>query len=278
MKPLEITSIQRGCVYDGEGVRTTIFLKGCPFSCPWCCNPETLYKNRDFFIDDNKCLKLKQIESVLCKECERDNGQRSIKYCPFGVYACTTQTYKDPLILAQQVLCDKRLFAYSNGGITFSGGEPLMQTSSLLPLLEILAKERISCALETTLYTKDKQTIESLITYIDEWIVDLKLQKENFREDYLSTLQKNLSILRKFNKKVHFRLVYIGTLNLKEVIYQLDILRVNRLELIKCHNLSQSKYKKLGLDFTDFTPDNKQYEAFTIALIQNGIQVNQLKL
>lgn len=52
MKQLEVTAIQRGCVYDGMGVRTTVFLKGCPFSCPWCCNPETLYSSPLFFIDN----------------------------------------------------------------------------------------------------------------------------------------------------------------------------------------------------------------------------------
>ena len=91
MKQLEVTAIQRGCVYDGMGVRTTVFLKGCPFSCPWCCNPETLYSSPLFFIDNQKCIKEKGLSSSLCRKCIRNGGFDTLECCPFGVSEATSR-------------------------------------------------------------------------------------------------------------------------------------------------------------------------------------------
>lgn len=75
MKSLEVTNIQRGCVYDGPGVRTTVFLKGCSLCCPWCCNPETITREDAFYIDNSKCLKYQGISSSICNACEKYGGE-----------------------------------------------------------------------------------------------------------------------------------------------------------------------------------------------------------
>lgn len=278
MKALKITSIQRGCVYDGHGVRTTIFLKGCPFSCPWCCNPETQNGSGNFFVDDGKCLHLTGISSPLCDGCERNGGQRPLSLCPVGVCVPTTLAAMNVKKLAHDVLQDKSLFFSSGGGITLSGGEPLLQTKDLIPFLDIIKQEGVSIAMETTLYDKDKNRVRSLLPLIDEWIVDLKLQKENYRKNYLDIMRRNLEILRSNAKDIRFRLVYVESLKIEETLKALTFLNVNTLELIKCHDLSQSKYQKLGLDFKDYTPSEETYRNFLEALNANNVKTTRLSV
>lgn len=278
MNRLEITSIQRGCVYDGQGVRTTIFLKGCPFACPWCCNPETLNSSRSYFIDDEKCLLLHNIPSSLCRNCERNGGNTPVSTCPFGVYTPTSENISDVKELAEEVLKDKGLFAISGGGVTLSGGDPLLHADALIPFLKILSKENISCAVETTLYFKDCNRIRMLAPFIDEWIIDLKLQKENYRKDYLKMITNNLAVLHSFGKRIRFRLVYIESIDAKETVRNLISLGVTSLELIKCHGLSRSKYVKLNIPFIDYTPKEEAYLNFIERLSHTDIKVKSLKI
>lgn len=133
MRSLNITSIQRGCLYDGPGVRTTVFLRGCILKCPWCCNPETIFLENDFFLDNSKCLKIKHINSSLCDNCERYGGAISVDNCPFGVSERISDIYPFEDLI-NELLKDKTLFDATGGGITFSGGEPLLQVADLTDL------------------------------------------------------------------------------------------------------------------------------------------------
>ena len=277
MKQLEVTAIQRGCVYDGHGVRTTVFFRGCPFACPWCCNPETLYSSPAYFLNDDKCLKQKEIVSSLCLQCVRNGGNVSLPQCPFGVYEPVSKSY-DVHQLLQEVKRDEEVFRKTGGGVTLSGGDPLIHADSLKPFLECLSKEASSCAIETTLYFKQTDLFESIIMYIKEWIVDLKLQTENYKTDYLDIVSCNLTLLRKKGRDIRFRLVYVDTLKAENVLNTFVSLNINAVEVIKCHALSKVKYQKLGLAFSDYSPSEENYSQFVYDLKNSGIDVNQLKI
>lgn len=135
---LKITNIQRGCVYDGPGVRTTVFLRGCTYRCPWCCNPETI-SERDHYLDWAKCQDYKGRTSTLCDSCERLGGKKPLSECPFGVYEKTYKEY-DAKSLERELEKDYELMRASGGGVTFSGGEPLLFAKELEPILESLVK------------------------------------------------------------------------------------------------------------------------------------------
>lgn len=278
MKGLEVTSIQRACVYDGHGVRTTIFFKGCPFKCPWCCNPETLNGSLVNYIDESKCLKNQELQSPLCINCERYGGIAPLLDCPFGVCTPTAKKYDNIQTLVNEILLDKSLFKTSGGGVTLSGGDPLINAEQLLPFLQILKNESISCSIETTLYYKNTDLLNKMVPLIDEWIIDLKLQEENYRQDYMEVISGNLQILRDNNLDLRIRLVYIESLNAEKVIQNLGKLRINVLELIKCHSLSKNKYRKLGLRFQDYTPSDESYLEFIQQLRANRVNVYQLKI
>ena len=277
MNELEVTSIQRGCVDDGEGVRTVIFFRGCPFSCPWCCNPETIYLSKRHFINEQKCLKQRGEWSSLCIACERYGGLRRIEDCPFGVCTSVSHFYSTEELFVE-VMKDKTLYEQSGGGVTLSGGDPILQLDNLLGLLSELHREKISCAIETTLYSRNLKNSFQSIKYIDEWIVDLKLQQENWKRDYVTVVKENLNLLRKDNKRLRFRLVYIDGLPAELVVDILNELEVDTLEVLKCHALSNRKYEQLGIEFKSYVPTEENYNKFLLILANRSIHVIPKKI
>lgn len=246
--PIRITSVQRGCVYDGPGVRTTIFLKGCYLSCPWCCNPETINFNKELFFvkHEDKCG-----TSPICNVCELQGGSRLKSNCPFGVYEPTFKDY-EVTELYSILIKDKSLFVDSNGGITFSGGEPLVQAEAILPLLQLLKNSGIHVALETSLYAPSANFL-LVADYIDYWIVDVKFQfgfisrlENNL---YLNDFTNNIKHIQNTNSKVMYRMVFShqAVNRIEDIVKRLVDYRINNIEILAFHNLGSNKYEKLGM-------------------------------
>lgn len=239
-----VTNIQRFSLYDGPGIRTTIFLKGCSIRCPWCSNPENLSKSIQNYMK---------------------NGTK-------GVYG----KYYSPESLYKEILKDKTFYGEYNfnndnrrkleiellpGGVTFSGGECLLQIDALLPLLEILKYEQIHMAIETSLFVPEDYLFRA-IEYINFYYVDIKILN---REKCLGILSgdielfmKNADILLYSGKSVVLRIPVIGgyTDNIENrndifnfISKYIKSSQVNILgiELIKEHNLGIEKYKSLSV-------------------------------
>lgn len=275
---LDVCAIQRGCVYDGPGVRTTVFLRGCTLRCPWCCNPETVYTDRINFTDDSRCLLLKGYASELCRECERNGGERLLLDCPFGVVYPSFKTYSEETLLSA-MLRDDTLYKASEGGVTFSGGEPLMHSRQLVPVLEQLHRYDVSVFFETTLMV-DEQSVIAILNYTDGFIVDIKLQPEMFlhTSSYYDQIKQRLKLLR--GKRVAFRMVYVDSLRpyAQEVCSALSQMGVNKVELLLCHNLAGQKYVRLGLPFRDMRADSVGMEEFMESMRLYHICVSKLSL
>lgn len=272
MRPLRVTNIQRGCVYDGPGVRTTVFLKGCPLRCPWCCNPETQSFEQELFIDDEKCLYNKGISSRLCAECIRLGGTRYVDECPLGVAEKVSYDYSTEE-LHSTLLKDKSLYERANGGVTFSGGEPLLYANQLIPLLDILNREGISIAIETTLVSS-KKVVETVVQYIQCWIIDLKLQPQLLLYDteYLNQLKDNLFFLS--GKDTVFRLVFVDEMlpEKETVLKRLVFFKIFEVELLLCHNLGQKKYVRLGRESKNYSASKDKAVVFLDYLNKNKIK------
>lgn len=276
---LRVTNIQRGCVYDGPGIRTTVFLKGCTMKCPWCCNPETISAETDFFIDDNKCQLRLGISCKICTSCERNGGFQPITKCPFGVCEPTSHDYAVDELL--DILSrDFDLAQTSGGGVTFSGGEPLLQIDALEPLLELLKKEEINIAFETTL-TTSTESLRKAINYCDVMIVDVKLQTQHplyNNQSYIKSLSNHLNICRENNLHIIYRIVFTDGMlkNVMNVVTVLRMLKVDSIELLKCHNLGNHKYKKLNIPKVNYAATIRAFEAFAHALEKEDIRVEKL--
>lgn len=277
---LRVTSIQRGCVYDGPGVRTTVFLKGCTMRCPWCCNPETISMEEEYFIDDSKCLLRNGVESKLCENCERRGGSSTVSDCPFGVSEPVSKDYTAEG-LYDLLSRDFELMLSSGGGVTFSGGEPLLQIDALLPLLAKLKSEGIHIAFETTLTTSD-ESIRKAADFANLLIIDLKLQPEHplYRnQQYLTNLSKRISRCRNRSVNLRFRLVFVDSM-IEASDEILELLKVNciiSLELLKCHNLGHNKYKKLGIDVEKIAVSDL-FQKFSTVLQNHSIIVKNLSI
>lgn len=227
-----LTNIQRFSFHDGPGIRTTVFLKGCSLRCPWCSNPENLNSYQEKYIKNG-------VEGTYGKEYTADELYAEVKK-DLSFYDGdwnSNDLNKMP------------------GGVTFSGGECMMQMDKLEPLLERLNKEKIHTTVETCLFAPENQLYIAL-NHIDLFYVDIKILDEELCQ---STLRGNLKLyhtnlqsLLSSGKSIVFRIPIIGGYtdsddNRKKVVELIKEVRGNvlKIELIKEHNLGLSKYQSL---------------------------------
>ncbi len=220
-----ITNIQRMCMNDGPGIRTTIFFKGCNLKCPWCCNPENISFEKEQY--------------------KRSDGELGI----YGKEYSIDQLY-------EELIKDKSFFDYSNGGITFSGGEPVLHLYKVKKLLEKLKKENIHMAVETALHVPKKR-LEQIVDYIDFFMVDIKILEANKCADIiggnLDLYYENLVLLKENEKKILFRIpcneeYTVTKSNLEMIIELLKKYPDIEVELFATHNLGADKRKSLGFE------------------------------
>lgn len=221
---VRVTNIQHFSLHDGPGIRTTVFLKGCNLNCPWCCNPE----NISFEIE-------KYFENGLKKE--------------FGYDISLNE-------LEKEILKDEIYYDNGKGGVTFSGGEPLIQIENLIPLLKRLKNKGINICFETSL-SINSILVSMAIAYIDELFIDIKiLEKEealNILNLNLDLYLKNLEIINNSNIKkenITFRIPLnneytLDGNNLNQIINLLKKYPY-KVQIFKTHNLAENKYRLIN--------------------------------
>lgn len=250
-----VTNIQRMCLHDGPGIRTTVFLKGCNLHCPWCANPENM----------------------------------SMELQPYVSSSGTRGTYGkeyEPNELVAEVMKDYR-FWKNGGGITFSGGEPLMQAKVLEKVLSDLQERKVHIAFETALMT-DKSLLQICITYVDLFIVDMKILDSFVCKEVLGgkieNFFDNLRILTEANKSILFRIPCTKEYTLKsENMKQIkSCLKENShcdVEIFAVHSLAKNKYESLSMPFIEYTEISKEELegiAQELAKCGNKVSVNYL--
>lgn len=254
MNKLCITNIQRMCFSDGPGLRTSIFLKGCNIQCPWCSNPE----NISFSVESYN------IDGV--------NGT-------YGLFYDADSLYKE-------LIKDKRFWG-KEGGITLSGGEPLMQAFSLKDILNKMKENGVSVFAETALFVDEKK-LKEVMPYIDKFFVDVKLLDRNACMNVLGgdidLYKNNVSILYKANKIFRFRIPCCVEYTLQEencdlVVDFLKQYKAIPVEIFKIHDLGEKKYQALGKKNNKFidVPD-ELLDGFKAKLENVGISVSIIKI
>ena len=229
---VRITNIQHFSLQDGSGIRTTVFLKGCNLTCPWCCNPE----NISFEIEDYS----------------HNNENES-----FG--------YDISLVdLEKEILKDEIYYDEGKGGVTFSGGEPLLQIGSLKPLLKSLKERNVNICFETSL-SVPSDLLEMAMDYMDELFIDIKLLDKREAKDILNMdvdlYYENLDLINNSNIKkdnITFRIPLNNEYTLKEDNIELILNLIKKypdfkVEIFKTHNLAKSKYESLNKEFIEFS-------------------------
>ncbi len=257
---LNITNIQTFSIHDGPGIRTTLFLAGCPLKCTWCHNPETQTGKPTLAFEQAKCTNCRQCEDcpqgvhiftdkheidrracVLCGDC--------IQNCPSGALSFSQRelTEEEYVHIAQRQM---RVVG-DNGGITFSGGEPLHQKERFLHFL-ILCD--IHKAVETCGFAS-ADTFCKMLEKTDFVMFDLKLADAELHRRYTGVsnelILKNLDNLRQSGKPFVLRTPLIpgitdGEDNLAAIR---EIVKDDPWEKLPYNPLTESKYERIGKDF-----------------------------
>ena len=181
-----IFDIEKFAVHDGPGIRTVVFLQGCPLHCPWCHNPESHSFEPELLFDATKCVGCRRCSAVCPQSCHAfgEDGQHHIdrerclhcgrcaEVCPVGALAIAGKAMTVAEIL-QEVLADKVFYDHSGGGVTLSGGEPLAHFDFTRELLTACKQAGLHTCMETSGYAPWEQ-VEQLIPLVDLWLWDVK--------------------------------------------------------------------------------------------------------
>lgn len=261
-----VFSIEEFSVYDGPGIRTTVFLKGCPLSCSWCHNPEGQGTDAEIVRSPNGCIECNNcIKSAQTKNGRLYFTEKSIKNCPMGLLrVCGEET--DSKALCEQILKNQKLL--QNGGVTFSGGEPFMQSEFLFDCLREL-KGKIHTAIQTSGYC-DEGVLDKAIALADYFLFDLKLINDGMHQKYTGVsnrkILRNFSVLAKSGKDFVVRIPLIPSVtdtaeNIAGIVKILKDNRVSYVELLPYNKMAGGKYKMLG---REYIPDFDEQQAVNI--------------
>jgi pyruvate formate lyase activating enzyme len=219
-----ISNIQKFCLHDGPGIRTTVFLKGCPLSCKWCHNPEMISATPELHQTESRCIRCgtcievcpENIAAItvginhtcrLCGTC--------IAHCPTGARQLNGATVSVAYLL-EKITRERLLYDESGGGVTFSGGEPLQQPAFLLTLLQACHQNGVHTAVDTCGYGPFS-SIKKIAAYTDLFLYDIKLidNKKHIHWTGVSNklILENLQQLSRIHNNIWIRIPIIPGLN-----------------------------------------------------------------
>jgi pyruvate formate lyase activating enzyme len=264
-----ITNIQGFSIHDGPGIRTVVFFKGCPLSCRWCANPECLSKDpQTGFIETlctgcNKCSEICTHDAIRHGEgIHRIDYSRCIgcghchEHCYYGALVRYGESMKVSEVW-DAVMRDKMFYDSSGGGVTVSGGEPLLWSTFVRELFELCRQEFIDTCMETCGFA-DPQALLDVIPVTDHFLFDLKHMDSDSHRHYTGLpngqILKNAALILAQGGDIIFRQPLIPGLNdsVKNIEATADFLlslgkNALRLQLMPYHRLGQSKYKALNM-------------------------------
>lgn len=321
-KPIRflVTNIQRYSVNDGPGIRTTVFLKGCPLKCAWCHNPESINPYQEFFFDEEKCLKCGSCAAVCPENAitppiknrvinepkvipiisssgsiidkinngtfhsntvfgdDKSGNKTDIEpveirppefnrnqccHCLQCTEVCQTKALypaSEEMTIEQvyeEILKDKPFYDSSGGGVTISGGEPMIQPEITLELLKRAKADGIHTALDTTGLVKWNE-LEKMLPYIDLILYDLKILDDVKHQKWTGVSNKlileNLKRLAKTQTEIRLRFVVIHNVNYWDLEYAREIIEYAKtlgdavigIDIIPFHSFAEKKYKRLN--------------------------------
>jgi len=261
IKPFEI--------HDGDGIRTTVFFKGCPLRCKWCHNPESFSFEKEILFNGDLCVSCGACTSlcnanimqndkhifmrdncILCGRCE--------EICPKKAFEISGKEMS-PEQIANEVLRDELFMKKSGGGVTFSGGEPLMQADLCVQIARILKTHNINIAVDTSGFVK-RESIDKIIPYTDTFLFDIKAIDEDVHIACTGVSNKlildNIKYVDSLGIKMEIRYPLIPTMNdnqaEKIAHFVKELKNVKCLRVLPYHNYAETKYSCLDLSFVDF--------------------------
>jgi len=221
-----VFNIQRYSIQDGPGIRTTVFLKGCPMDCWWCHNPESQSPEPEIVVIEGRCMRCGECRKVCPQEGagapKTPDGDRRCIRCGACVAACPTgarQMVGRPMTAADvlaEVLKDRVFYEESGGGVTFSGGEPLLQPAFLKAVLAACRSARLHTAVDTCGFAP-KEDLLAIAPLADLFLYDLKFMDEASHVRYTGAsgagILDNLRALGRVHGNIWIRVPIIPGIN-----------------------------------------------------------------
>ena len=272
--------LKRYALHDGPGIRTTLFLKGCPLRCVWCHNPESWASGKQRLYKTAKCIG--------CASCVEACPEGALKLTPEGVRPtgrpcrvcgacadacpalameiCGREWATDELMA--EVEKERGVMTDSGGGVTLSGGEPLLHPSYTLALLAELGRRGFHRAVDTTLYA-DPDTVRAVAPACDLFLVDLKVMDSAAHRRYTGVpnerILDNLRLVASLGVPYWIRIPLIAVVNASEAnlaataafLRSLDRLP-DEVDLLPYHDIGKGKHERLG---TTYNPDGLSLSA-----------------
>ena len=265
----DIFEIKRFAVHDGDGIRTTVFFKGCPLRCIWCHNPEGLEAAPRLAYYSHKCIG--------CGEC--------VPICPTGAHSisaeghifdrqkclscgkCTENCIGEALTLYGKtvtvdellplLLEDREFYENSGGGVTLSGGECLMQADFCAELLRLLKAEGITTAVDTCGFVS-RSSLDKVIPYADVFLYDIKAADEDVHKRLTgvsnAVILENLRYLDSLGKAIEIRIPYVPEHNSDQMegiaAILSEIKNVTKIRVLPYHSYASHKYSALDIKNT----------------------------
>lgn len=276
-----VFNIQRFSVNDGPGIRTTVFLKGCPLHCPWCHNPESISPKKEIALRADRCIR--------CGDCLAACRNHAVVHtngtyvtlrercldCGECVDVCVAEgrTIVGNEMTAAEVLSEIRkdvvFFDQSGGGATFSGGEPFLQHEFLLSLLLACRQQGIHTTVDTTGYTSPS-ILERVARHTDLFLYDLKTLDDERHQEYTGISNRrilgNLRLLATWNRRVIVRVPIIPGVNddddhlhaIGAFVGSLDT--IEEIHVLPYHPAGIDKYQRLGREYAMASTTSPQKE------------------
>jgi len=265
-----IFNIERYAIHDGPGIRTLVFMKGCPLRCLWCQNPEGLKREPGLIWLDQLCTRcfkcIKDCPESAITIIDEDGIEIDLEKCslcgkcvgacnPRALTICGRYMSADEVI--KEVIKDEAFYRASGGGVTISGGEPLMQSLFVLCLLKECKRYGIHTAIETSGYAK-WDLLKKIAEYTDLFLYDVKHLCSKKHKEYTGTpnslILRNLEKLSELKKEIIVRVPVIpgyndSEENMEELCIFMKKSHLLKVNLLPYNPLAESKYEKLGVQY-----------------------------